>query len=81
MTNTEDGLYTGAATQVFSYNFEEPLVWFDLSTVFGAPFEGKKITVTSEGSEGIEWPAGTNPGGSQVKVGDSEKDVVFTACA
>lgn len=54
---------------------------YDLSTAFGEPFLGKEVSVTSAGSPSIEWPAGSNPGGSQVKKGDSGVDVVFTGCA
>ena len=54
---------------------------YDLSTAFGEPFQGRRVTVTSSGSPTIDWPKGSNPGGSQVKVGDSSKDVVFTAYA
>jgi hypothetical protein len=52
-----------------------------MSTAFGEPFLGKRVTVTSSGSPSIDWANGSNPGGSQVKVGVSDKDVVFTACA
>ncbi|KAF2685897.1 hypothetical protein K458DRAFT_417086 [Lentithecium fluviatile CBS 122367] len=81
MTKVNDGLWTGAPEQIFSYSLDGALVWYDLSTVFGEPFSGQHIKVTSEGGPTIDWPKGTNPGGSQVKVGNSEKNVVFTACA
>lgn len=81
ITTTSDGLFTGAPTQIFSYSLDGSQVWYDLSAVMGEPFNGKHLTVTSDGSGTIDWPTGSNPGGSQVKVGSSEKDVVFTACA
>jgi len=81
IATTADGLYTGAPTQIFSYSLDSAQVWYDLSAVMGEPFSGKHLTVTSAGSGTIDWPTGSNPGGSQVKVGSSDKDVVFTACA
>ncbi|PVH92660.1 hypothetical protein DM02DRAFT_268598 [Periconia macrospinosa] len=81
ITRVADGLYNGSPQQIFSYSLDGATVWYDLSTAFGEPFAGSKITVTQEGSRSIEWPTGSNPGGSQVKAGVSEKDVVFTACA
>ncbi|KAL5387516.1 hypothetical protein PMIN02_008114 [Paraphaeosphaeria minitans] len=81
ITAVDDGLYNGAAQQIFSYSLDGASVWYDLSTAFGEPFLGKRVTVTSSGSPSIEWPTGSNPGGSQVKVGINGVDVVFTGCA
>jgi hypothetical protein len=81
ITKTDDGLYTGAPTQIFSYSLDGAKVWYDLSTVFGEPFKGQRVTVESPGGGTISWPAGTNPGGSQVKDASSNGDVVFTAYA
>lgn len=81
MTKVKDGLFNGSPQQTFSYSLDGGSVWYDLSATFGEPFNGQHLKVTSEGSPTIDWPMGTNPGGSQVKVGNSEKDVVFTACA
>lgn len=81
ITKVNNGLYTGAPQQIFSYSLDGSLVWYDLSTVFGEPFNGQHITVTSSGCPTIDWPNGSNPGGSQVKVCSSDHDVVFTACA
>lgn len=47
----------------------------------GEPFNGQHITVTANGGGTIDWPNGSNPGGSQVKVTSSDNNVVFTACA
>jgi hypothetical protein len=81
ITKTADGLYTGAPTQIVSYSLDGAQVWYDMSTVFGEPFNGQRVTVTSNGGGTIDWPNGTNPGGSQVKVSSSNSNVVFTACA
>jgi len=81
ITKTSDGLYTGAPTQIFSYSLDGDKVWYDLSTVFGEPFKGQRVTVESPGGGTINWPAGTNPGGSQVKDASSKGNVVFTAYA
>ncbi|KAK7191826.1 hypothetical protein DPSP01_007138 [Paraphaeosphaeria sporulosa] len=81
ITTVDDGLYNGSPQQIFSYSLDGASVWYDLSTAFGEPFLGKRITVTSTGSPSIVWANGSNPGGSQVKVGASGVDVVFTSCA
>ena len=81
ITTVNDGLYTGAAQQVFSYALDADQVWYDLSAVFGEPFSGKKLTVGADGCRGIEWPEGKNPGGSSVGVCGANGDVIFVACA
>lgn len=78
ITKTADGLYNGSPQQVFSYNLDGAQVWYDLSTVFGEPFNGQRIEVTSNTGGSIVWPTGTNPGGSQVKVASSDENVWFT---
>ena len=81
ITTVNDGLYTGAAQQIFAYTLDGANVWYDLSDVFGEPFKGHRLTVSAPGGGTIDWPAGTNPGGSQVKVAPSTGDVTFTAFA
>ncbi|KAF2873920.1 hypothetical protein BDV95DRAFT_489655 [Massariosphaeria phaeospora] len=79
ITKTADGLYTGAPTQQFSYSLDGAQVWYDLSATMGEPFNGQRVTVTANGGGTIDWPKGSNPGGSQVKVTSSDSNVVFTA--
>ncbi|KAF6822150.1 Bys1 family protein [Colletotrichum musicola] len=83
ITLARDGLFTGAPQLNFAYNLDGGQVWYDLSTVFGDAFAGSKLVVASRlGScPQIVWGAGTNPGGSQVKVCTAEQDVVLTLCA
>ncbi|ORY14036.1 hypothetical protein BCR34DRAFT_613013 [Clohesyomyces aquaticus] len=81
MTKVDNGLYSGAPQQIFSYSLDGAQVWYDLSAVMGEPFQGQHITVKSNGCGTIDWANGSNPGGSQVKVCSSNNDVVFTACA
>lgn len=49
----EDGLHNGAPHLNMVFNFEDPLVWYDVSEVFGSPFEGHqlKIEALDEGCE------------------------------
>ncbi|KAF1973588.1 hypothetical protein BU23DRAFT_133277 [Bimuria novae-zelandiae CBS 107.79] len=79
ITTEDDGIFTGAAQQIFAYNLDGEKVWYDLSTVDGAPFEGTHVKVTNRRNPTIDWPEGTNPGGefSQIKAGDAAKDVVL----
>jgi len=82
ITVAEDGLYTGAAQTDFAYSLDGDRIWYDLSDVFGDPFAGKKLVVSSAATcPSIVWPAGTSPGGSQTKACGSGEDVVLTLCA
>lgn len=83
ITRKEDGLYTGKPQTSFAYTLDGATVWYDLSDVFGDAFAGYKLREKSmDGSCGvIEWVAGVNPGGSQVKACGSESDVVLELCA
>jgi hypothetical protein len=78
ITKGPDGLFNGEAQQVFSYSLDGEQVWYDLSAVFGAPFAGQRVEVTSNTGGPIVWPNGTHPGGSQVKVAPSSENVWFT---
>ena len=78
VTKSADGLYTGAPQQVFAYNVEGPMVWYDLSTVFGDPFAGYHLEVTGDNGGSISWPNGTHPGGSQVTSAPSEGNIFFS---
>ena len=78
ITKNPDGLLNGDPQQVFAYNLDGAQVWYDLSAVFGEPFAGLRVEVTSTTGESIIWPKGTNPGGSQVKVAPSSENIWFT---
>ncbi|KAL4886939.1 hypothetical protein BJY04DRAFT_204567 [Aspergillus karnatakaensis] len=79
ITTVEDGLYTSAPQTVFAYNLVDNLVWYDLSDVFGDPFEGEVVSlVPSEPT--INWVDGVPPSGSQVRVQDARTDLVLTVC-
>lgn len=78
ITRTAGGLYSGDPQQVFAYNLDGSLVWYDLSAVFGEPFLGQRIEVTSTTGAPIIWKSGTNPGGSQVKSAPNDENIWFT---
>jgi Bys1 family protein len=83
VTRARDGLYTGAPQTNFAYNLDGAKIWYDLSSVFGDAFKGKKLVVKSAEATcpSIVWSTGTPPSGSQVKVCTSAKDVTLTLCA
>jgi hypothetical protein len=83
VTIPPDGLWTGAPQTNFAWNLDNDKIWYDLSDVFGDPFRGQKLVVSSAEATcpSIVWANGTPPAGSQVKVCTSEKDVTFTICA
>jgi hypothetical protein len=77
----DNGLLNGAAQQIFAYTVDNDLVYYDLSDVFGEPFKGKRLRITSNSGASIDWVNGTKPSGSQVRNASSEDDVMFVACA
>ncbi|KAM0270843.1 hypothetical protein ACHAQH_009307 [Verticillium albo-atrum] len=83
ITRTRDGLYTGAPQLNFAYSLDGAKIWYDLSSVFGDAFKGKKLVEKSADSTcpAITWANGTPPAGSQVKTCTSAKDVTLTLCA
>lgn len=83
ITSENDGLYNGAPQLNYAYTLDGNNVWYDLSTVFGSPFEGDRLRVkpSDGGCQSICWPSGVNPGGSQVKVCQANSNEVLTLCA
>lgn len=75
ITRTPEGLYNGSPQQIFAYTLDNNTVWYDLSTVFGEPFKGHRLEVTSNTGEKIIWPKGTHPGGSQVKSAPASENI------
>jgi hypothetical protein len=78
ITKNAGGLYSGDAQQVFAYNLEGSETWYDLSTVFGEPFLGQRVEVTSDTGGSIIWANGSDPGGSQVKMAPSNENIWFS---
>ncbi|KAJ5991309.1 hypothetical protein N7522_011516 [Penicillium canescens] len=77
-----DGLYTSAPQMVFAYNLSnltQGKVWYDLSDVFGDPFEGYPVSL-SPAEPRISWPDGVPSAGSQVRVTSADTDLVLSLC-
>ncbi|KAJ6073096.1 hypothetical protein N7467_011181 [Penicillium canescens] len=77
-----DGLYTGAPQMVFAYNLStltQGKVWYDLSDVFGDPFEGYPVSL-SPAEPRISWPDGVPSAGSQVRVTSADTNLVLSLC-
>ena len=84
ITKHKNDLFKAGKPQtIFAYNLDGNEVWYDLSNVFGCPFEGCKLVERSEKDScpKIVFPDGVNPGGSNVKVCTAKKDVELTLCA
>ncbi|KAI9166339.1 Antigenic thaumatin-like protein [Paramyrothecium foliicola] len=83
VTRNSDGLYTGAPQLNYAYSLDGSQVWYDLSSVFGDAFPGRKLVEKSANNNcpSIVWTDGTPPKGSQVKVCAADKDVTLTLCA
>lgn len=83
ITETKNGIWEGSSQMIFAYSLTGNRVWYDLSAVFGSPFEGDAVCVVPENDKCpfICWPNGTNPGGSSVKACEEGCDIVMTACA
>ncbi|OQD83643.1 hypothetical protein PENANT_c016G00737 [Penicillium antarcticum] len=77
-----DGLYTSAPQMIFAYNLSnvaQGKVWYDLSDVFGDPFEGYPVSLTPAEPQ-INWADGVPPAGSQVRVTKADSNLVLSLC-
>lgn len=81
ITTQPNGLFTGKPQTIFAYNLNANVsrVWYDLSDVFGDPFEGSQVLVEPAEPE-IRWLDGVPPKGSQVRVVDAKEDLRVTFC-
>lgn len=79
ISTVRDGLYVSAPLTIFAYNVKGDMVWYDLSDVFGDPFEGHSVVLRPAEPE-IYWRDGVPPEGSQVRVNDVSEDLVLTLC-
>jgi hypothetical protein len=59
-----DGVPSGDPHTIFSYTLDPDRIWYDLSNVFGDPFEGENVLLRGEPPcPSIEWPEGVPLGG------------------
>ncbi|KAL4947522.1 hypothetical protein BDW69DRAFT_190127 [Aspergillus filifer] len=79
ITTVPDGLYTSAPQTVFAYNLVDNMVWYDLSDLFGDPFEGDSVSLLPS-EPAIRWEEGVPPSGSQVRVLQADNDLVLNLC-
>ena len=81
ITTQPNGLFTGKPQTIFAYNLNvnASRVWYDLSDVFGDPFEGSRVAVEPAEPE-IRWVDGVPPRVSQVRVIDAKEDLRVTFC-
>ncbi|KAL4791670.1 hypothetical protein BDV19DRAFT_290907 [Aspergillus venezuelensis] len=79
ITTVPDGLYTSAPQTVFAYNLVGNMVWYDLSDLFGDPFEGDSVSLLPS-EPAIRWEEGVPPSGSQVRVLQADNDLVLNLC-
>lgn len=82
MTTEEDGLYNGSPQLNLAYTLDGAQVWYDMSEVFGSPFEGHELFLHAidDDCEDVEWKDGVQPGGSNVNVCTSEKSFTLVLC-
>ncbi|KAL4970970.1 Bys1 family protein [Aspergillus stella-maris] len=79
ITTVSDGLYTSAPQTVFAYNLVDNMVWYDLSDLFGDPFEGDSVSLLPS-EPAIRWEEGVPPSGSQVRVLQADNDLILNLC-
>lgn len=81
VTTQPHGLFSGKPQTIFAYNLNrnESRVWYDLSDVFGDPFEGSSVQV-QPANPAVHWADGVPPRGSQVRVVDSSEDLKVRFC-
>ncbi|OAT07385.1 BYS1 domain-containing protein [Blastomyces gilchristii SLH14081] len=83
LTLEPGGLLHGAPQTIFAYNLVLPVIWYDLSDVFGDPFAGYplKLAPSDPSCPVLFWPDGIPPGPSQVRNCQSKSDLTLTLCA
>ncbi|OJD16276.1 hypothetical protein AJ78_03567 [Emergomyces pasteurianus Ep9510] len=83
ITREAGGLLNGAPQTNYAYNLNGGRIWYDLSNVFGNPFEPNALRLApSDGScPSLFWPHGVPPGGSQTRNCQPNSDVTLTLCA
>lgn len=79
VTAAKYGLYTSAPQTVFAYNLVGNRVWYDLSDVFGDPFEGQTVSIFPS-QPAILWEEGVPPRKSQVRSLMADTDLVLNVC-
>lgn len=86
VTKHKNDLFKAGKPQtIFAYNLDDNEVYYDLSNVFGCPFEGCKLVEKSDKKScpKIVFPNGVAPEDdeSNVKMCTAKKDVELTLCA
>lgn len=82
ITTDPNGLFDGAAQTIFAYTLDGSNVWYDASDVFGDAFSGHPVSLIPSDTScpSLIWPNGVPPAGSEVKVCESNTNLVFTLC-
>ena len=83
ITRTPNGLYDGSPQMDYAYTLDGTTLWYDLSDVFGDPFNGHPVSVVSANPNcpSICWADGISPAGSQVRDCAAGSDLTLTLCA
>ncbi|OAX79820.1 hypothetical protein ACJ72_05860 [Emergomyces africanus] len=83
ITREAGGLLHGAPQTIYAYNLNQGRIWYDLSNVFGNPFEpkGLRLAPSDHSCPSLFWPYGVPPGGSQTRDCQPKSDVTLTLCA
>jgi hypothetical protein len=79
---SSDGLFNGSPQTDFAYTLDGSLVYYDLSDVFGDPFQGQDVAlVPSDTScQSIVWSNGVPPSGNPTQACESGTNLVLTLC-
>lgn len=82
VTRVDDGLYNGSPQTNFALSLKDGRIWYDLSNVFGDPFEGKSVAVTPsfDSCPSIVWENGVPPGENQTRDCEADSDVTLSLC-
>ncbi|KAN0079063.1 Blastomyces yeast-phase-specific protein [Elaphomyces granulatus] len=83
LTRQPGGLTNGSPQMQFAYSLTNDTIWYDISDVFGDPFNGDSVDLqpSDQSCSPITWPTGVPPSGpDEVGACGSTSNLVLTVC-
>ena len=82
MTTEKDGLFNASPQVNVAYTLDGSQVWYDVSEIFGSPFEGHELSLINddENCGSKEWKDGVISGENNVDVCSSTSSFTLRLC-